>query len=103
MTEYLELGIDAMSMQESSLFDGISLLRRRKVQVDVGAQFERVHPDRTVETAKVLSVIKDSLGIPHVRYALTIRKPMRPAAFREGPRLLALEAFSAAYRNRVGS
>lgn len=92
-----------MSMQESSLFDGMALLRRRKKQVDVGAQFERVHADRTVETAKVLSVKNDSLGIPHVRYALTIKRPQRPAPFREGPRLLALEAFSAAYRVRVDS
>ena len=92
-----------MSMQENGLFDGLSLWRRRKMQVDVGAQFERVHADRTVETAKVLSVMEDSLGIPHVRYALTIKKPQRPMPFREGPRLLALEAFSAAYRVRVGS
>jgi hypothetical protein len=90
-------------MQENGLFDGLSLWRRRKKQVDVGAQFERVHADRTVETAKVLSVMEDSLGIPHVRYALTIKKPQRPLPVREGPRLLALKAFSAAYRVRVGS
>jgi len=92
-----------MSMQESSLLDGWSQLWRRQKQIDVGARFERIHPDRTVETAKVLSVIDDSMGIPHVRYALTIKRPQRPAPFREGPRLLALEAFSAAYRVRVGS
>ncbi len=92
-----------MSMEENSIFDGISLLRRRKGQIDVGAQFERVRDDLTVETAKVLSVKNDAMGIPHVRYALTIKKPQRPTPFREGPRLLGLEAFSAAYRVRVGS
>ncbi len=90
-----------MSMQDSFLFDGITRLRRRKDTVAVGAKFERVHPDRTVETAKVLSVLKDPLGIPHVRYAVTIKKPLRTNSFREGPRLLALEAFSQAYRMRT--
>ncbi|MDD9927028.1 MAG: hypothetical protein OXR03_14485, partial [Rhodospirillaceae bacterium] len=93
---------DVMSMQDS-LIDGISRLRRRKAPVTVGEMFERVHPDRTVETAKVLSVLKDPLGIPHVRYAVTIKKPLRTNSFREGPRLLALEAFSQAYRMRTSS
>ena len=86
-----------MSMQDS-LIDGIFLLRRRKAPVTVGEMFERVHSDRTVETAKVPSVLKDPLGIPHVRYAVTIKKPLRTNSFREGPRLLALEAISKAYR-----
>jgi hypothetical protein len=90
-------------MQQNDLFGGFLSLLRRKKRVDVGAQFERIHADRTVETAKVLSVMNDLLGIPHVRYALTIKNPQRPAPFREGPRLLALQAFSAAYRVRVGS
>ena len=90
-----------MSTLDSSLLDGLTLLRRRKFQVDIGAQFKRVFPDRTVETAKVLSVMKDSVGIPHVRYSLTIKKPQRTLPFREEPRLLALEAFSEAYHIRV--
>jgi hypothetical protein len=92
-----------MSLQDSILFDGISRFRRRKDSVSVGAKFERVHPDRTVETAKVLSVLDDPLGIPHVRYAVTIKKPLRTNILREGPRLLALEAFSQACRMRTGS
>jgi len=92
---------------QDSFIDGISRLRRRKAPVAVGEKFERVHPDRTVETAKVLSVVKDPLGIPHVRYAVTIKKPLRTKSFREGPRLLALEAFSQAfsqaYRMRASS
>lgn len=91
-----------MSMPES-LIDGIARLRRRKTPVAVGEKFERVHPDRSVETAKVLSVHEDSMGIPHVRFAVTIKQPLRTASFREGPRLLALEAFSQAYRMRSGS
>ena len=85
------------------MFDSITLLRRRQRHVDVGERFVRTHADRTVETAQVLSVMNDSLGIPHVRYALTIKKPQRPGAFREGPRLLALDAFAAAYQNRIRS
>lgn len=90
-----------MGTLDSSLLDGLALLRRRKTQVDIGAQFERVFRDRTVETAKVISVMKDSVGIPHVRYSLTIKKPQRTLPFREESRLLALEAFSEAYRIRV--
>tara|TARA_Y100001934_G_scaffold56045_1_gene69176 strand:- start:55 stop:363 length:309 start_codon:yes stop_codon:yes gene_type:complete len=93
---------DVMSMQDS-LIDGIFLLRRRKAPVTVGEMFERVLPDRTVAAAKVLSVLKDPLRIPHVRYAVTIKKPLRTNSFREGPRLLALEAFSQAYRMRTSS
>jgi hypothetical protein len=92
-----------MSIQESILFDGISRFRKRKEPVSVGAKFERIHADRTVETAKVLSVMKDPLGIPHVRFALSIKLPQRQKALREGSRLLALDAFSQAYRSRVGS
>lgn len=91
-----------MNMQ-NSLIDGFARFRRRKDEVAVGAKFERVHPDRTIETAKVLSVLNDPLGIPHVRYAVTKKSPLRPTSFREGPRLLALEAFSQAYRMRTGS
>jgi hypothetical protein len=92
-----------MSLQDGNLFESISLLRRRRKQVDVGEQFVRTRPDRTVETAHVLSIMKDPLGIPHVRYDLTVKKPQRPTSVYEGPRLLALEAFAEAYRNRIGS
>ena len=93
---------DVMGMQDS-LIDGIFRLRRRKAPVTVGEMFERVLPGRTVAAAKVLSVLKDPLRIPHVRYAVTIKKPLRTNSFREGPRLLALEAFSQAYRMRTSS
>ena len=91
-----------MSMQ-GSLIDGITRLRQRKAPVAVGEMFERVLADRTVEASKVLSLLKDPLRIPHVRYAVTIKKPLRTNSFREGPRLLALEAFSQAYRMRTSS
>ena len=37
-----------------------------QASVGVGELFERVHPYRTVKTAKVLSVVKDLAGVPHV-------------------------------------
>ena len=92
-----------MSLQDNFIIEGFSRFRRRKDPVSVGAQFERIHPDRTVETAKVLSVLKDPLGIPHVRYAVTLKKPLRTGSFSDGPKLLALEAFSQAYRMRASS
>ena len=90
-------------MQDSSFFESISLLRRRRNNIGVGERYVRTRPDHTVETVKVVSVMKDPVGIPHVRYDLTIKKPQRPNSVSEGSRLLALEAFSEAYRKRVGS
>ena len=41
--------------------------------VTAGAQFRRETRDHRVETARVISVTDDSMGIPHVRYELEIR------------------------------
>lgn len=68
-----------------------------------GMKFQRVKPDKSVETAQVLSVAFDSHRIPHVRYELSFKRPSRAAAFKDGPRLLSLSAFTKTYRDRVRS
>ena len=65
-----------------------------------GTTFCRVHPDKMVETAKVLSVATDSFGIPHVRFRVSFRRPDQNL-FDGGDRLLAIQTFAALYTERV--
>jgi hypothetical protein len=67
-----------------------------------GSQFRRVHSDRTVETAEVISVHTDTLGIPHVRYKVDFLRP-NSSPYIEGPRVLAVRAFFELYQERVGA
>jgi hypothetical protein len=48
-----------------------------------------VRRDNTVETATVLAIRDDSLGIPHVRYRVSIGRTDNHV-FEEGPRVLSL-------------
>jgi len=66
-----------------------------------GMVFRRMKPDRSVETAQVLSVILDGLRIPHVRYEVAFRRPGHSGAVSEGPRMLALSAFAEEYMDRA--
>ena len=67
--------------------------------IKAGSSFRRVHPDRSVETARVLSVASDSFGIPHVRYEVVFERAQRTVV--DGPRILALSTFTDTYRERV--
>jgi hypothetical protein len=66
-----------------------------------GTAFRRIKPDKSVETALVLSVVMDGLRIPHVRYEVNIERASRSGGFRDGPRILALSTFAATYRERA--
>ena len=68
-----------------------------------GSIFRRVRSDKTIETAKILSVVSDSFNIPHVRYDLEFRKPFASVDFCTGPRVLALATFIDIYKERVFS
>ena len=75
--------------------------RGRKLEyVRPGSTFQRVHSDRMVETARVLSVGTDAFGIPHVRFQVSFRRPNR-SQFDGGARMLALKSFADQYRERV--
>lgn len=65
--------------------------------VKAGSRFRRRRRDNTVETARVLSVEPDSIGIPHVSYELSIEKPSAVTRVTDGPRVLALAAFAETY------
>ncbi len=90
--EYLEVN----GRKRASMF-----FRRGKGMefIKAGSSFRRVHPDRSVETARVLSVASDSFGIPHVRYEVVFERAQRTVV--DGPRILALSTFTDTYRERV--
>jgi hypothetical protein len=64
--------------------------------VRAGSSFQRVHRDRMVETAQVLSVGTDTNGIPHVRFQESFRRPNQ-SRFDGGGRMLALQSFADQY------
>ncbi len=75
--------------------------RGRKFEyIRAGSTFRRIHDDKMIETATVLSVATDSFGIPHVQFQVTFRRPNRNF-FDGGARMLALKSFAEHYTERV--
>ena len=66
--------------------------------ITAGSTFRRTEPN-VVETAEVLSVTRDSYGIPHVRYTVRFQRATR-APTTEGQRVLALKSFAERYTER---
>ena len=82
---------------------GLFLKRGRNLDdVRAGSTFERVHRDRMVETAQVLSVGTDTYGIPHVRFQVSFRRPNQ-SRFDGGGRMLALKSLADHYREHVSA
>jgi hypothetical protein len=76
-------------------------MTRSKLDVSVteGQLYRRCRPGQAVETARVLSVRSDVLGIPHVRFALVAE---RHDACQE-LRTLALASFAQMFPERVSA
>jgi hypothetical protein len=70
--------------------------------IEPGAIYRRVRPNNLVETARVLAVTTDNVGIPHVRVDIRVDGP-HYARISQGQRLLSLDAFAADFTERVGS
>ncbi len=74
-------------------------LAGRNAAVEIGASYRRRGAGAFVETAQVVAVMPDNMGIPHVRFQLRVGGgPCAPVIEN---RILSLEAFSARYRERV--
>ena len=69
-----------------------------KIDLDHGASFRRPQRFDIVETAKIIAVRADSLGIPHVCYILKIAGPRTLV---EEQRTLSLESFRRLYPEPV--
>lgn len=75
----------------------MSIWKSRKAQDIVeGSAYCRSHPDYVVETARVLAIRQDSLGIPHVRYMVSYQRRTQKV-LEDGPRILSLAAFASHY------
>lgn len=84
--------------ERSSMF----FKRGRKYEfVKSGSLFHRTRPDKSVEAARIIGMRTDSFGIAHVRYEVTISKRQRAATYFDGPRTLALAAFTETYQERL--
>ena len=72
--------------------------RGRETAQDVreGMFFARLLAANVTETARVLEVITDTAGIPHIRYSVEVRDPS--GEHDEGSRVLAQSSFLALYR-----
>ena len=65
-----------------------------------GEVYRRVRANNLVETARVLAVTTDNVGIPHVRVDIRVDGP-HYARISQGQRLLSLTAFAADFTERV--
>jgi hypothetical protein len=65
-------------------------------EVREGMSFARLIAANVTETARVLEVVRDSAGIPHIRYTLEVRD--QSGRHDEGSRMLAQSSFLAIYR-----
>ena len=84
--------------ERTSLF----IKRGRKIEfVKSGSIFSRKHNDRSVETARIISMRTDTFGIAHVSYEVSIARRHIAGSYFEGPRTLALAAFAATYSDRT--
>jgi hypothetical protein len=68
------------------------------VPVEEGALYRRPDTGSFTETAEVLEIAEDRMGIPHVRFQLHV---IRGTDARTEQRTLALDIFYARYRERI--
>jgi hypothetical protein len=61
-------------------------------EVKVGAIFRNVRRGNIIETAKVLDIAPDSMGVPHVHYSLSIQSRHQEGV--EEQRTLGLASFA---------
>ena len=69
-------------------------------EVERGALYRRPVSGSVVETAQVIEIAQDRMGIPHVRFQLQVA---RGTDARVEQRTLALDIFYARYKERVAS
>lgn len=70
-----------------------------KLEVKIGAVFRNIRRGNIIETAKVLDIVPDSVGVPHVHYQVSIESAHRECF--EEQRTLGLESFAARFKQLV--
>ena len=64
-----------------------------------GAIFARINKERVLETAHIVDVVRNTSGIPHIRYTVSLGHPT--PVFEDGPRTLALSSFLERFSARL--
>lgn len=67
-----------------------------------GSIFRSVRAGNLIETAKILAITKDGLGIPHVRFDVTLDSPGKTRLV-EGRRVLCVASFAQQFPERVSA
>lgn len=65
-----------------------------------GTVFRKIRSDHVIETATVLAVLRDGVGVPHVRFNVIFHTPSQ-VPYAEDRRLLSLASFTEYFRDRV--
>ncbi len=88
--------------QRSSERLSLFIKRGRRIEfVKSGSLFHRTRDNTSVETARIIGMRTDTFGIAHVRYEVSIARRHIASSYYEGPRTLALAAFTETYRERL--
>ncbi len=61
-------------------------------EVTVGSVFRKIRTGNIIETAKVLDIVPDPMGVPHVHYSVSIESSYRKCFVEQ--RTLGLASFS---------
>ena len=64
----------------------------RRQEVRVGSEFRKVRRGNIIEIAKVLDIVPDSMGVPHVHYRVSIQSAHQECF--EEQRTLGLASFT---------
>ena len=77
----------------------LSALTNNGSGIEAGEIYRRFGAGSLIETAQVLEVARDRMGIPHVRFQLQVTRGTEKPLIEY--RTLALESFHAKFRDRV--
>ena len=77
------------------------LFGEKPVSVCVGSVFRHTGPGNVIETAKVVEIETDPMGIPHVRYDLTIERNKMRMTDLDTRRTLNLRTFASRFSEPV--
>ncbi len=80
---------------------GLQSFRRKTPDVQCGAMFRRNGPGDLIETAKVIQVEPDALGIPHVSFDVQIEKVKNDKSTFKARRTLNLSTFASYFAEPV--
>ena len=69
----------------------------RRQEVKIGGVFRTVHKSNIIETARVLDIVPDSMGVPHVHFMVSMGSTCR-SGFEEH-RTLGLATFSERFQS----